>query len=209
MSKKIGLIVAALVACVALAITWWNLGRRAEKHKHHPVRPDDFPEILIAPEGAQIYDHSTPSNTRRDTHSYTLTFIAEDPYPSTNTHEFIQQHLSSHGWQRLKYHLLNPDVPAKYHNPMWYALLKECNDVESYESEAKYFGIGTKDWVNDNDETICVNWMYKPLNDNQVDPNRVEFQIELYKRESWVKNWLLKYKKLHPEEFDKMRWPEE
>lgn len=206
MKKSIKLPLALLVflsfLCLMAAI--WHIRSKQDVYVPNPIRPEDFPEILVAPEGAVSLDYSTPSNSKRAPHTYRLIFIIHDPYPSQSTWHFIKEHLRSNGWKHLKYHLLNPDVPAEYPNVLLYSLYKDTNKLDEYKKDKPgWLLTGMEDWLNKNDENISFFWQYKRLNKQVFDPNRLCINMTLYERGSWVYPRIVRYKELHPEEFGK------
>ena len=198
MKKSIKFVV-ILTASIAVVISLYLI-KKEKVYKRHPIRPVDFPEILIAPEWAVSLNHSTPSNTRRVPDTYGLNFIVHDPFPSEDTRNFIKEHLSSKGWLRLNYHLQNPQVPLSL-GPLglkWPKRKGENKEWPIYWME---------DWLSKDDESIKVICAYGRLNKNE--PNSFELDLNIlnvnfayFGRESWMSGVISKYKELHPEEFD-------
>jgi len=202
---KLILTLAAFVAFFCLAGVIWYFVSKGESYKPNPIRPKDFPEILIAPENATLIDHSTPSNSRRVPHTYDLSFFVNEPYPSDDTYKFIEKHLSLNGWQRLKYDLLNPHSPhpqpstlPQYLDPDGVNML-----FPKRKQKGNYFLIWRKeDWVNKDDEHISVFRYYSAnLATKEVHRDKIYVSMTFFGRESWIRAYILKYKKLHAEEF--------
>lgn len=206
----ISLLVLAFFCLVAVA---WYLTVKRNTYKPDPIRPKDFPDILIAPKNAVLIDHATPSKSQCAPYIYHLCFVVEDPYPSEETHSFIEEHLRSHGWQRLKYHLLNPDVPAS-RTPMlgieWPQTVPESLDPESVdmllakgEQKGDYpVRYIMEDWVSENDQHVGVMLYYRAdLATKKVHRDKVYVNLTLFERESWILPYIVSYRQLHPEEF--------
>ena len=212
--RKLLLILGSVAVVLCLVAVGWHLAVKRGDDKPNPIRPKDFPQILVAPEGAVLLDHSTPWNRRSAPHTYGFSFVVEDPYPSEKTRNFIEDHLESRGWRRLKYHLLNPDVPAS-HTPMLGIELPltvpESLNPESVNmllDERKWKGEDypvryiMEDWVSEEDQHIDVTLYYRAdLSTRRVHRDKVHVDLGLFKRESWIRPWVLRYKELHPEEF--------
>jgi hypothetical protein len=210
---KLMLTLAAFVAFFCLAGVFWYFVAKGESYKPNPIRPKDFPEILIAPEHATLIDHSTPSNSRRVPHTYDLCFLVNDPYPSDDTYRFIEEHLSLNGWQRLKYDLLNPH--SSHSQPTTLPKYLDPETVNMLIPKGKQKGDypinwREEDWVNKDDEHISVFLYYSAdLATKEVHRDKIYVNMTLFGRESWIRTYILKYKKLHPEEFSKDAEPEQ
>lgn len=174
---------------------------KQRNYEPHPIRPKDFPKILIAPENATSLDHSVPS--WQVPNVYSLHFRIEDPFPSDTTREFIENHLRANGWRKLKYHLLNPHVPAEYPNPLLYDMYRDTNGLNEHDPEAEKnrFFMWRQDWVNKNDENISVTLTCADSVRKQVYHDKPQVSLVCFKRDSWIRTEVLRYKKLHSEEF--------
>jgi len=171
-------------------------------YKPNPIRPQDFPEILIPPDGAVSIDYSSPSNSDLPPHTYSLSFQVHDPYPSDKTRNFIEEHLRSKGWKRLNYDLMNPHVPTEY-PPILYDLLQATNSLEKYKKEDDKYITWMEDWVNEQEESISVSVSCADPSKKMEHRNKPFVDLTFFGRESWIRPWISKYKELHPEEFDK------
>jgi len=199
-SIKLLVILSISIALCCLVVIRLYSTTKEKVYKRHPIRPVDFPEILIAPEWAVSLNHSTPSNTQRMPNTYGLTFIVHTPFPSEDTRNFIKEHLSSKGWHRLNFHLLNPQVPISL-GPLgleWPKRKGEKKEWPIYWME---------DWLSKNEESISVNCAYGRLNKNEpnlfeLDLNILNVTLTYHERNSWVRSDIARYKQLHPEEFD-------
>jgi hypothetical protein len=166
-----------------------------------PVRPANFPEVLVAPEGALLIDHATPAESRSAPDTYSLGFEIRDPYPSEKTRTFVETHLTEKGWQRLDYQLLNPDVPREYGHPLLYKLYSDSNNLDKYPRKDPL--LFKDDWVSKEGQHIGVMaYYYVNLKTKDVDYNRLFVNMSLFGRQSWVYPRILEYKRLHPEEFE-------
>lgn len=207
---KVLLILCVLVVTVCSAVAIWYMRRQHDVYTIHPIRPKDFPEILIAPEHTEKVDYSSPSTTHRAPRTYSLSFVVNDPYPSKNTRNFIEQHLISNGWQHLNYLLLNPDVPVQYSNPILYQIWRDINELDKHNRDKGEWPLRWRDdWLNKNNEHISIFWGYVPRikdiiippTEENLDLNRLEVNMTFFERDSWVRPHILRYKELHPEEF--------
>lgn len=193
------LLILLVVALVFLGF-FWQLRIRQKPYEPNPVRPKDFPEILIVPESAERIDYHS-----NKTHGiYGLSFVVQDPYPSKNTRHFIEERLSSKGWTRLDYHLLNPDVPAKYPNPLLYDMHKDSNSLYEYDMQESMPYSWIEDWLNKNYETVSVICGYIPPEEAKGELNKLGVNLTFHSSESWTRDWISKYKELHPEEFENL-----
>jgi len=216
--KLLKLLLLIFIGLPFLAYACLYLARKHNTYKPNPVRPKDFPRILVAPEGAISLDYSAPSNSLRASRTYRISFIIDDPYPSEKTRNFMERHLRANGWQHLKYHLMNPDVPSEYPNVLLYKFYRDTNKLNEYTKEKcrapKPKGRDwplkwMEDWLSKNDERIDIFFEYVPFTDEKdvpdaeenVDLNRLYVNWTYFARDSWVRSHVLKYKELHPEEF--------
>jgi len=185
---KVLIPLSAFVVIVCSAVAIWYVRRHHDVYTIHSIRPKDFPEILIVPEQAERVDYSSPSNTHRAPHTYRLSFVKKDPYPSENTLNFIREHLQSNGWQRLKYDLLNP------HSPLWQApFVPEYLDPNTVDilfpkrkQKGNYPVLWRKeDWIKD-DENINVALYYSSdLTTKKVNRDRLYVNLSSFGRKSW------------------------
>jgi len=168
------------------------------EYVRNPIRPEDFPAILIHPQNAYDLDFSTPSNDRTVKHSYGLSFIVDEPYPSEGVRDFFNNHLTSNGWQKLKYSLLNPNIPI-YKNP----LLPNLKTTLPNGTEGKWPLHCVEDWISDEEEHISIIFDYGPDQEGKPDLSRVYVNTALFKQRSWVNPYIKRYKQLHPDEFER------
>ena len=166
------------------------------KHIRNPIRPEDFPAILIHPQNAYDLDFSTPSNDRIAKCSYGLNFFVDEPYPSETVRNFFNNHLTSKGWKKLKYSLLNPNDPI-YTNP----LLPNLRTILPDGTEGKWPLHCIEDWISDEEEHISIIFYYGPDHEGKLYLNRVYVDATLFEQRSWINPYIKRYKQLHPEEF--------
>lgn len=210
--RKLMLTLAAFVAFFCLAGVVWYFIAKGESYKPNPIRPKDFPEILIAPENAILLDHAAPSGSRSVPHTYGVHFVMDDPYPSDYTYKFIENHLSSNGWQRLNYDLLNPYSPAPQ-----VCTVPERLDPETVnmlfpkrKQKGNYPCTWRKeDWVKDNEHISVILCYAADLATREVHRDKIYVNMTFFGRESWIRPHILKYKELHPKEFRKDVEPEQ
>ncbi len=185
-------ILCILLLCLIMTFVYWRL--KPALSGPSSERPDDFPDILIVPDNAERVEYSTPSNTRRAPHTYRVSYFVRDPYPSKNTRETLEEHFRKHGWWPLKYHLLNPTVPASVQpllqNP--WPMPKDGGNIPLFYTE---------DWVNEDNEHLGVAWSYERVGERTIDPNVFHVYMSFFERDSWISSEVTKYKKIHPEEF--------
>jgi len=183
------LISLALVSLLLVCVSILYLCKKEHTYKPHPIRPGNFPQILIAPAGAVSLDHSETSIPKQSPFAYTLTFIANDPYPSKDTCNFIETHLKSNGFQRLNYHLMNPDVPSEFPNVMLYQFYQKTGKLDESTKEKcrspRPEGGNQpirwmEDWLNKNNEHVCIDGGYIPLTDEEFPP-AIEDKMDLSK----------------------------
>jgi hypothetical protein len=186
--KPIAALAVLVVILSSAAVVWYGV-RKVVRGNLNPVRPDGFPEALIAPEYAYSIDYSTPSNTTRAPHTYGLCFLVDEPYPAEKVCSFLERTLKSQGWQRLKYWLMAPRVLAGE----WY--LKRRPDGGKIHAWSQY-------WVNDTDDTVSAFLAYPRTPQDDDAPNTLFVSLIFFEKESWVYSALSTYKQVHPEEFD-------
>lgn len=196
----ISLLVLAFFCLVAVA---WHLTVKRNTYKPDPIRPKDFPDILIAPENAVLIDHSTPSKSQCAPYTYNLCFAVKDSYPSEDTYRFIHDHLK--GWRRLKYQVLNPHHP--YPNPRTIPEYLDSEIVNMLFDKRKQrwnypVVYRQQDWVSENDQHVSVMLYYRAdLATKKVHRDKVYVDLTLFERESWILLYIVRYRQVHPEEF--------
>jgi hypothetical protein len=201
---KLLLTLGIVVTLLCFLSVVWYVRVKPNIYKPKPIRPNDFPEILIAPENSVLVDHTVPSVSGSVPHTYGLSFIVHEPYPSDDTHKFIENHLSSNGWQRLNYDLLNPYSPAAQTRAIPEFLDPQTVNMLFPKGKQKgvYPGMWIKeDWIKD-DEYIGVSLSYAAeLDTKRVQRDKVYVNLSFFGRKSWIRPYILKYKELHSEEF--------
>ena len=210
MKKPVVLIMgsAVLLGVLLIGISVWYSSAREQILPFIPVRPADFPEILIAPENAVLIDHSTPSKGWTGRGRYFLKFAVEDPYPSAATRAFIEDHLRSNGWQLLRGDVLNPQL-----GPHLQRDLPEYIGAEALDALCKWIGHRTghhytmwfkQDWLNNHNEYIGVTYQCAyDLSTGKRDNNNVYVDMDFSNRESDMQPWIERYKAFCPEEFER------
>ena len=202
---KILLAFFSFVILAIFLVSIWYMKKHRDAYTINPVRPKEFPEILIVSEDAQRIDYSSPADTRRAAHTYMVSYEVNDPYPSERTYDFITKRLTSNGWQRLRYDLLNPQ------SPLWQApFVPEYLDPNTVDilfpkrkQKGSYPVLWRKEnWIKYDDYIIVTLSYFADLSTKKVDRDRLHVGLEFFGRDSWIKPWILKYKQIHPEEFD-------
>lgn len=190
--KKSSLIIFVLIglALICLLTFIFFSQRYFPTYERNAVRPNDFPQVLIAPENAESVDYSSPSsNSRRAPDTYRISFAVKEPYPADNIRQFIQTNFISHGWRKLNFTILNPTT-----KPLWTVDKIKTPGMEVHQWQ--------EEWVNDKDETIKVILDYSFPQDGEKDFNSLSIYLALFGKDSWKKHYISRYKELHPEEFE-------
>jgi len=180
--RKAFLTLLVFVAVLSAVGAIWHLMRKQGIYEPNPVRPDDFPTFLILPESAEDVDYQI----RREDGIYGVSFIINDPHPSEKTRDFVYKQLKSNGWQRLNHHLMNPEIPIH---------------LAPFEFNWSFPQI--EDWLNKDDDHISIHYAYEKLSKEEFDFSKVQVIMTFFDRNSWVRPQVLRYKKFHPEEFDR------
>ena len=201
-NKVVLFLLASIVVFFLVASITWVVISRFYGYKPCSVRPDDFPSILVAPENAEWLDHSTPEISKCAPYTYGINYIIHDPYPSEKTRQFINNHLKSNGWQRLKYHLMNPKSFLAKDPKLLGIGTSEPNLVPLEEQASNWpYYKWMEDWINKDGEIVMVSISYGSKQLNLATPF---INMSLFKKESWITHWVFRYKKLHPDEFEQM-----
>lgn len=205
---KILLVVSVFVIVVPSSLAIWYVRKHRDTYTINPVRPKDFPVILIVPEHAQRIDYSSPRDTRRAAHTYAVSYEVNDPYPSEGTYTFVMERLTLNGWRRLEYDLMNPHQP-RFPVPLLPQYV-DANIAKSYlpkDQKKNLFALENRreDWVNSNDEVITVVlWYYGDLVTGRIYREKVNVNISYFDCKSWIGPYILRYKKVHAEEFNEV-----
>jgi len=204
--KRLLLILFSFLIFLCLVGFLWNLIEKRGAYKANPIRPSDFPDILIAPPNAVLIDHSTPSNSQIVSNTYSLWFIVNDPYPSEETYKFVEKYLISNGWKRLKHDLLNPKqtFPKFLSRPQRFDLNGIDSALEKRIEKYPYSHIPYRreDWINKTDDHIEVSMSYKlDRVMKKVKFDNVCVNLTLFKRDSLMGPKVERYREVHPEEF--------
>jgi len=109
-------------------------------HVISTTRPEDFPEVLIVPEKALNVKYTSILNPETKIKRCQVTFGIEEPYPAENIRTFIEEHLQSLGWSRLKYKI-SPSGHHRSFEPRWTTRKIEgvTQEIDRWQDE----------WVND------------------------------------------------------------
>jgi hypothetical protein len=160
-------------------------------------RPVYFPGILAHPPLAENMNYSgSPSEG-----IYGLNFTVKDPYPSEATHRFINEYLTNNGWQRLNYDLLNPNIPCSMKH-LWpfFGERGKATYTLPEQQKAEIPLVRSEDWLNKDNSHISV--LYNNSGKTGDITDQVFVNMSFYNKDSWMRNYVLQYKKLHPEEFE-------
>lgn len=191
LSKKIGFLLAFLVLCVILIFVRSYYRNTSELEDGTIFRPEDFPECLIAPENAQGERYSTPSNTKMKPGTFHMVYKIRDPYPGECTYKFIEDTLARHGWFKLRHILLQPE---RVINQGW--------DISRIKEPGWELRDWSEIWINEKYESAYVILNYRFPVDGEPDLDTLYVAHLLSGPETWVRSYVLRYKELHPEEFE-------
>ncbi len=183
----------AVVVCLCLLLFAWYLMTKRDVYDTITVRPDDFPDILITPEGAESVTFLSPSNSDIVKGNYHLWFLIKDSYPAEQTRKFIEKHLSSKCWQPLNYSLLNPHLPMHVE---WVQYTESGEEAEIKE--------WMQDWLGTKGESIKVILQYRSIPGNEQEPDSLWVSLLFAESNERQRLWVMKYKDLHPEEFQEI-----
>jgi hypothetical protein len=201
--KRLLLILGSVAVVLCLVAVGWHLAAGRGHHKRSAVRPKDFPEILVVPESGETVEYRSGRGKVKGV--YGVSFVVKEPYPSEDTCNFIEKRLISNGWQRLNYELQSPYSPRFKPRPIPRRL--DPATLDSLIPKEKQKGVQAltlrqEEWVNKDEEHIDVFLYYlADLATKEVRRDRLCVDLSLFERESWIRPYLLRYKELHPEEF--------
>lgn len=173
----------------------WRFKKVPSPYEPNPVRPENFPEVLIAPQEAESPNYVTPKTPG----IYVLSYFVNEIYPGANTRRRISQHLVSHGFRRLAYNLLNPHFSSQ---ERW------TIDDKVRPDKTKSHWL-SEEWINDQNEVVSAILVYRFPVGGGPDPNELYVDISFFEKDSWMRVPVAKYKELHPEEFRKDVEPEQ
>ena len=172
-----------------------SIREKSPNGKQTSIRPDDFPEILIVPKEATEVRYSTPSNTKRVHDTYAVYFYIKQSFPSKDISDFITEHLVNNEWCCLEYQLLNPGIPQS----------ERVFDLDCIPPEHKGELLRwDQDWIKESDGSISViRTLFSHIDTpkEKVHLDKLLVILSLFGDESWIVPAVMKYKQLHPEEF--------
>lgn len=188
-SRKILIILAVLGGLMCVYWLIWHSKKAPSAYEPNPVRPENFPEVLVVPEEAESPDYVTP----RIPGVYSLTYLVEETYPGVATHPHISQHLLLHGFRKLAYDLLNP----KFSDQQRWTI----DDTIRTDKTKKHWL--SEHWINEQGEVVSVILAYNSPVEGIPEPNKLYVNLCFFEKDSWIRLHVVKYKKLHPEESHK------
>ena len=167
--------------------------RQSQSQMGSHIRPKDFPECLIPPQNALEVKYHTPSNSRIIKGAVSMEFKIDNPFPGEHTRKFIEDTLKRYGWFKLKHILFNPELPVN----------QEWRIIEMRKEPRLKFHELAECWMNKKDEIINVVLIYDFLENDEPDLNTL-YVTEGFAAEgdTWKHPFAVKYRKLHPEEFE-------
>jgi hypothetical protein len=189
--KRTGFVFGIAVLGITLLVVRSCYIQRAQSQGGSHIRPEDFPECLIPPTNTLEVRYHTPSNTKIIKGAVSIKFKIDELYPGKRTRKFIEDTLKRHGWFKLKHILFNPELPV---NQEW-----QIRTIT--EPSSKYHEL-PECWMNKKDEIIHVVLIYEFLENGEPDLNTLYVSEILFGTDTWQHPFAVKYKKLHPEEFE-------
>jgi len=159
--------------------------------KETTERPAEFPDYLIAPDGAAKVSYKGGDI------SY-VSYVMHEAYPATKTLEFIADTLERAGWFNLEYDVMNPNFKSSnlvgWYNPAkrW---LNLGDEVEQDNPDKSSF-VWSAWWANNNDETISVHitQVHHAANKDEL---YINCTCTKYSSDSWIREYLENYKRIH------------
>jgi hypothetical protein len=184
-----------------------------------PTRPDDFPINIFPPDNAMEVDYASPDTAKVAKGFYSLSYMINEEYPAKETVEAIQEILRSKGYVKVEWaaedyvvHIFDAvdgkrkDSESKQEtealrksmneNPRSTSKWKKGDPIEGDVGDSYY---SWKDqWITGSDDLVEVIFSYAKKEVNEL---YVQFYVctSLSGEFPYVK----KYKKLHPEKFEK------
>ena len=180
---------AVAMVCIAACVTVSGLYLKkwTRSYERNPVRPEEFPAMLVPPDGAESVDYWVLSKEERTHDTYGLSFFVRDSYPGQETQDFIKEVLEGAGCRKLEF-----DFICECVRPEW----AFCNGPGE-----PYYRLA-EDWLNASEETIYVIFEYvTPPGKDHIDTDILCVQLMYATRNTRDQQWLLSYKREHPEEF--------
>ena len=188
--RKLLLILIGIVATLGLLLLLFYSRINPSIRKASAVRPENFPEILVAPESAEKVRYGTPPYTAP--RIYIIRFRVTGRYLVEDAWSFIENHLKSHGWHRLNRYLQNPQFKQLIPYGTWYRI-KVPTGEQTWQL--------MEDWLNDSGEYIRATWSLSPEKEF-LEADSMYVSLSFFERNSWKRPYVLRYKELYPEEFD-------
>ena len=148
-------------------------------HKPMAKRPADFPEYMQPqPNVANVsYKSGDPLQLR---------YAAIEPYPATQTIQYIDTILESAGWMKMDYLLFAPEIPSG-HLQGW---------RESPQELHKYSW--NSFWINKDEEIMLVLLDYlSNSNEDKSPPEELQVCISRYSPSDEIKTMIARYRDLH------------
>jgi len=172
---------------IAVVILWQVYARNGSECTRSPVRPQDFPACLKAPEGAS---HICYSSTTDSEGAKQLYFRTHESYPANTIIDFLSTHLTKCGFHKLDYDLLNPEIPSS-------RLEGWGKYDDSVRGPACRVHEWHEDWLNGQGDTVSVTLEYRyPIGE---DPDLDDLGVVLLwsKTTDWKKPFLDSYLRTH------------
>jgi hypothetical protein len=154
---------------------------------NYSPRPEGFPEVLIAPQGAFKKHHYVYPDDGNEPNEFCLSFVIKEHYPAANLISFLEQDLTQHQFHPLAYQLSDSNLPANAH----WALEIDKPELDHWQ----------KGWINRQGEFLIVTIEFLPKNAIKELSQKAIVNIELYKSFPEFE-YLLEYRSKHPEELE-------
>lgn len=150
--------------------------------------PDDYPEIIIAPENAGLAGYMTYPKDGSDPNRFHTRFGRVEQYPAESTLGFLRGRLLDGGWRRLDYLFSDPNVPGA----------TKWNVQEDIEEQIKVYD-WSEDWINGEGDVVLLNLEYKGKLDSEKGGKYLTGELWFLEPSS-TRLRMKTYKRLHPTE---------
>lgn len=155
---------------------------------HYSPRPEGFPEVVSAPQGAYLKTYYVSARKGNDPNFFGFGFLIERPYPAKQLITFLETNLRKHDYRRLSHMLYEPNNPAD-----------NCWHFEKEKDHSYY--VCRQRWIDNDGELISVEVRYIQ-NVKDVYLSRIAKVRIALDKDFGSSEYLSEYKRLHPDEFE-------